>query len=304
MKRHGTQGFMMAELLIAVALLGTVLALSYQTLHHALGTWSRTERKWLAEQEVNRVLADVESNIRLAYEAEILEALPDEDALDGNYSYLYLPEGGDAVWFLAKGETPGEAEQISELPVALAFERAAREGGGTYSNALRISVSSAEEGVSYGLETVVHLPNIQGTVAGENNGLALRYALSDGGAYTFNTGSGINTRCFVATASYGADTESVLLLRRFRDGVLLSSAPGRRLVALYYQLSPPLARVIAQSGPLRLAARIALLPFVGAAVLTLHPAFSALVMAAAALLAAILQKVLRKPGNKSRFYKM
>jgi hypothetical protein len=52
--------------------------------------------------------------------------------------------------------------------------------------------------------------------------------------------------CFIATAAYGSPTgEQIDVLREFRDVVLLKSTPGSRFVALYYQLSPPIAGFIA-----------------------------------------------------------
>jgi len=54
--------------------------------------------------------------------------------------------------------------------------------------------------------------------------------------------------CFIATAAYGTPAaEQIGVLREFRDVVLLQSPPGSRFVALYYQLSPPVAQVMAGS---------------------------------------------------------
>jgi len=49
--------------------------------------------------------------------------------------------------------------------------------------------------------------------------------------------------CFIATACYGStETPEVLMLRRFRDESLLTSAIGRWFVLIYYKVSPLIAR--------------------------------------------------------------
>jgi len=58
--------------------------------------------------------------------------------------------------------------------------------------------------------------------------------------------------CFIATAAYGTPAaEQIDVLREFRDSVLLESTTGSQFVALYYQLSPPVADFISGNSFLR-----------------------------------------------------
>jgi hypothetical protein len=62
--------------------------------------------------------------------------------------------------------------------------------------------------------------------------------------------------CFIATAAYGTPmAEEVDILRQFRDELLLNNPVGRALVAVYYKLSPRIAKFISGHQVLRTAVR-------------------------------------------------
>ncbi len=77
--------------------------------------------------------------------------------------------------------------------------------------------------------------------------------------------------CFIATAAFGSYAEPhVMILRNFRDRVLMASAPGRALVSFYYRISPPIADFISRSEPCKMLVRWGLMPLIGASWLALQ----------------------------------
>jgi hypothetical protein len=65
-------------------------------------------------------------------------------------------------------------------------------------------------------------------------------------------GSGKKKRCFIATAAMGnPDAPEVEALRVIRDECLMESSIGRKMVEVYYRMSPPFADLIARNDVLR-----------------------------------------------------
>lgn len=64
------------------------------------------------------------------------------------------------------------------------------------------------------------------------------------------------TDCFIATAAYGTPAaEEIDILRQWRDEFLLHNPAGKAFVAIYYEISPPIADFISQHEAVRTAVR-------------------------------------------------
>jgi uncharacterized repeat protein (TIGR01451 family) len=105
-----------------------------------------------------------------------------------------------------------------------------------------------------------------------------------------------DSQCVVAVAASGTFLDRQLPgVRRFRDQTLLRSRFGQRLVAWYYELSPPLARYIAGNETLRTVARLALVPVVFG---VQRPGVAVVVFGGVVLLVPVLKQ--RRHGGRPR----
>lgn len=60
-------------------------------------------------------------------------------------------------------------------------------------------------------------------------------------------------RCFIATFVYGQNSNEIIILRKWRDKVLLTSKTGRKLVNFYYRTSPRIVIYSMRSKTVRVA---------------------------------------------------
>jgi hypothetical protein len=190
--------------------------------------------------------------------------------------YKFVPAAGMATLTLTIDKSVGMRTAVFRKSSGVISEITANGGGTSYTDS---AFAGADEVVLLiANTTATDSQNANFSTDGSTTAVAEPTPASVTPLSPASSSSGGSSGCFIATAAYGSYLHpQVRLLRQFRDEYLMTSAPGRAFVALYYRYSPPLADFIAGHPLLRAVTRLLLTPFVIAVV---HP----LVFAATLLL--------------------
>ncbi len=276
-KYNNTKGFTLVEMMVAVFVLGIVSIMTYQMTQFIYSTYERTEMQYIIQEETKVVADWILSHVPTATEAELITAIPGNSSTDMEYSYLYIGVGSTtSPWHIYAREAGHTTPNIIvDIPLNLNFNITGS------SKMIEYAISADRVGVL--TETELDAYNMKGTVFLKNLDEAEYVTLQDGNPvigikvlHTDLTYSGTPSLtpsfCYVATASYGDyDKTPVVVLRQFRDSVLMQSEIGRAFVDFYYEVSPPIADFIAGSEVLKAISRLILTPFVFVSMIIMDP---------------------------------
>lgn len=270
---HKSRGVTLLELMLALTLLLVAIALGYNIFHLSQKAYNDSQEKWIAQSNARQAMDFIKQEMGNAYFAEINYT---GSQLDGDKDF-YLDASGKLI-FKQSGATE---KTITDSKYAIVFERAksstwnaSEPEKNRVNDTVTITIHALNDGgdVLYTVSSAVHLANMSDTdmIAGPYSGSKIRYQRTGEGG-TIPTPNSV-TRCFIATAAYGgSDAAPVMVLRRFRDQVLLKSEFGKEIVDMYYLNSPRIAELIDRHAAMRIVTGVLLLPIVLLASILMHP---------------------------------
>lgn len=186
-----------------------------------------------------------------------------------NHTLVIGFDGSDGInWaaILVKVMSDGTGYDKEEIALAspLRYGCLAIEGfGTTYSEVFLVSAILVDPAVS---ESAPY--SYKAFLDGYCDSAEYAYLAQNEGTNAVADNSPEDRRCFIATAAFGSSKSPfVEILREFRDRYLIHYTMGRRLVSLYYTVSPYLAEFIEHYPPAPFIVRMFLFPFIGIAFL-------------------------------------
>jgi hypothetical protein len=168
--------------------------------------------------------------------------------------YKFTPSAATATLTITLNKTSGIQTAAWKKAGGTVSEIAVNSGDGSYTVSGFGTLDPATDEVVLLVANTGSTDNqsVNASTTGTTTGTTASTSASSGGG-----------GCFIATAAYGSYLHpKVAELRAFRDHYLLTNAPGRLFVALYYRMSPPIANIIAEHEWMRAVVRVALTPVI------------------------------------------
>lgn len=174
--------------------------------------------------------------------------------------YRFVPQASVADLSVSVTKSSGIQTALFKKSGGVISEVAANNDGSSYTvNGFGSLNSTSDEVVLL----VANTSGVDGHQANFSTDGAPAASKEPGSVASVGGGGGGGGGCFIATAAYGSYLHpKVAELRSFRDRYLMTNAPGRFFVSLYYRVSPPIAEVISQHEWMKAGVRVLLLPLV------------------------------------------
>lgn len=240
------EGFTLIELMVTLALVGLVITGGFSLYFFA-------DRSFLTGQVVADVQADIQIAMqRISEEARLahsLEIIPVKEAINASSlkeddHYLFSRDG-EVILKTERGERTIIGDDRDFAQYGLLFSRVGGEG---LESVLAIKLSSLNPEVDYTLESDLQILNLRqsgsvlkGGIEGIDSSEAIYFTK------TF-TEEELETkdprRCFLRRHVFHEGAEEILVLRRFRDNVLMTNKLGRLVTDLYYTSSPAIGSLL------------------------------------------------------------
>lgn len=296
------KGFTLIEVVLAIALIATVITIGVNTYIFSNRTFKEAEKSTIIQNDMRYASKYISNQLRTASKIELISN-PIEPEKNNN---LISVDGGSIIHKYIDKETKEPVTKtildssLSEYKYDISFGRVKGSDGLNRKNVIEFELSVNES--DYTLKSDIAVQNMgdEDEITGSSS-RHIYYLNSFLAPEEDNPEIPGGSNCFTRSAMVGTPMEpAVILLRNFRDSHMLTNKFGIKLSSFYYKTSPAIASLVSKSETVKLLVRVLLIPFIFmAAIFTVHGGFTyAVITIMQIILSIFLYKQLKKI-NKS-----
>lgn len=301
-KRSYNRGFTLIEVILAVALISTVITIGINTYLFSDKTFKDAEKNIIIQDDLRYVAKYISDQLRTAYAVELTSGYkePEKDSnniiyKDGNGSIVHVYKESDVV------KTKLIADPtLSDYKYNISFNKTKDKSGNERYNMIEFEISVLNSDSRLKSSVIAQNMSEKDKIEGSNTSSYIYYD-------SFIIEEEIipddpsTPSCFTRRALTGTSMQpAIILLRDFRDSYMLNNMLGTKFTSYYYRISPTISAFISDSETLKFLVRILLIPFIFiAAIFTAQGGFTyALVTIMQIILVIVLYRQLKTKHKK------
>ena len=265
-KKSYNEGFTLIEVVLAVALISTVITIGINTYLFSDKTFKDAEKNIIIQDDMRYVAKYISDQIHTAYAVELTAGYKEPEKDNNNIIYV---DNGSIVHVYKDSDTVKikyiTDPSLSENKYGISFNKTKDKAGNMRNNMIDFEISTLESDSKLKSSVIAQNISEKDSIGGSASSMYIYYdSLQTKGKDPPEDEEPPDKKtCLSRFALSGTSMEpAVILLRNFRDSYMLTNVPGTKLTSYYYKISPTINGLIANNETLKFLVRLLLIPFI------------------------------------------